>query len=190
MLEGLLVDLVPYGRRFMENDHRWSNGPAIFWSSMGRRDIVTKAQVEAEQREWRESTRPETGVAFGVQTKDGKPLGYFGLNFVSYHDRVANLGANISEPDYWGGGYGTDALLLLVDYAFDTLDMRRLFLITMTLNERVLRQMEKVGFLLEGRMRQATVADGVPYDVVIYGLMAEEWPGRPAMIEKLGLRAP
>jgi len=108
---------------------------------------------------------------------------------VSYHDRVANLGANIIEADYWGGGYGTDALLLLVDYAFDTLDMRRLFLITMTLNERVLRQMEKVGFLLEGRMRQATVADGVPYDVVIYGLLREEWPGRPAMIEKLDLRA-
>jgi RimJ/RimL family protein N-acetyltransferase len=190
MLEGLLVDLVPYGKRFMENAHRWANNDSGFWAGMGRREFVTQAQIEAEYREWRESNRPETGVAFGVQTKDGKPLGYFGINFLSYHSRVANLGANIGEPEYWGGGYGTDALLLLLDYAFDTLDMRRVWLITMTLNERVLRQMEKIGFLLEARQRKATIADGVPYDVVVYGLLREEWPGRVAMIDRLGLRAP
>lgn len=189
MLEGLLVDLVPYGQRFAEQDHRWWNNESVFWSSMGDRSVVTKAQAEAEHREWRESTEPHTGVAFGVQTKDGKPLGYFGINFLSYHSRVANFGANISEPDYWGGGYGTDALLLLTDYAFDTLDMRKVWLVTMTLNQRVLRQMEKVGFLLEARQRQATVANGVPCDVVMYGLLREEWPGRVAMIERLGLHA-
>jgi RimJ/RimL family protein N-acetyltransferase len=189
MLEGLLVDLVPYGERFMEHDQRWWNSESSFWSGMGRREFVTKAQAEAEHREWRESTKPETGVPFGVQTKDGKPLGYFGINFLLYHSRVANLGANISEPEYWGGGYGTDALLLLLDYAFDTLDMRRVWLITMTLNQRVLRQMEKIGFLLEARQRKATNADGVWYDVVTYGLLREEWPGRAAMIDKLGLRA-
>ena len=70
-------------------------------------------------------------------------------------------GREIGEPDYWGGGYGTDALLLLIEYAFDTLDMRKVWLNTMSLNERVIRQMEKVGFGLEGRQREANADGGV-----------------------------
>jgi RimJ/RimL family protein N-acetyltransferase len=95
----------------------------------------------------------------------------------------------IGNPDYWGGGYGTDALLLLVDYAFDWLDLRRLWLVTMAPNARVIRQMEKVGFTLECQIRQGTLVDGVYHDVLLYGLLREEWPGRTAMIERLGLHA-
>ncbi|HEX3051568.1 MAG TPA: GNAT family protein [Aggregatilineaceae bacterium] len=188
MLDGLLVDLVPYGSRFWENDSRWWNNDSRFWGSMGNRFILSKAQIERVHQEWRDSP-PETGVPFGIQTKDGKPIGYIGINWISQHDRAANLGAVINEPDYWGGGYGTDALLLLLDYAFYTLDMRRVWLGTMSLNARVMRQMEKVGFMLEARRREATVADGVWYDELIYGMMAEEWPGRETMIVKLGLSA-
>ncbi len=189
ILEGLLVDLVPYGKKFQDQDYTWWNSESTFWGSMGGRQIVSKAEVEREHEEWRTSTEPETGVAFGVQTKDGKPIGYFGINWLSPQHRYANLGAVIGDQAYWGGGYGTDALLLLNDYAFDVLDMRRVWLITMALNERVIRQMEKVGFKLEGRHRQATRVDRDWIDVVSYGLLREEWPGRAAMIEKIGLKA-
>jgi RimJ/RimL family protein N-acetyltransferase len=97
--------------------------------------------------------------------------------------------SRIGEPEYWGSGYGTDALLLLVDYAFDELDIRKIWLGTMGLNARVMRQMEKVGFTLEVRQRQAIYADSVWYEQLIYGLLREEWPGRPALVEKLGLTA-
>lgn len=189
MLEGLLVDLVPYGKRFMDRDHAWWNNESVFWASMGDRNFSSKAQVEKEHREWSESTEPETGVPFGVLAKDGTPLGYFGINWIDEASRVGNLGASIGEEAYWGGGYGTDALLLLLDYAFDWLDLRRVWLVTMASNKRVIRQMEKIGFQLEARQRQATAADGVWVDAVSYGLMREEWPGRAVMIEKLGLRA-
>jgi RimJ/RimL family protein N-acetyltransferase len=189
MLQGLLVDLVPYGRKAMEQDHRWWNNDSMFWASMGERNVATKAEIEREHQEWITSEKPHTGVPFVAQTKDGKPLGYFGINWLDYHHRTANLGASIGEPDYWGGGYGTDALLLIVDYAFDWLDMRKIWLSTMSLNERVLRQMVKVGFTLEARQRQVAWADGQWYDEVSYGLFRDEWPGREAMIGKLGLKA-
>lgn len=189
VLEGLLVDLVPYNHVFRACDHAWWNSEATFWASMGERQVVTRAAVEREHREWVESDTPSTGVGYGVQTKDAKPIGYFGINFLSYTHRAANLGANISEPDYWGGGYGTDALLLIVDYTFHWLDMRRVWLDTMSLNARVLRQMEKVGFQREAVMRREALADGQWVDGVVFGLLREEWPGRDAMIERLGLRA-
>ena len=191
MLEGLLVDLVPYGKAYAEQEPVWRNSEAWFWASVGDRPLVSKAAVKRhqEEREERRERHGWQGVMFGIQSKDGKPLGDMGMNWVVPWHRLAMLGAAIGDEDYWGGGYGTDALLLLVDYAFDWLDMRKLWLATMSPNERVQRQMVKVGFKLEARQRETFVADGQRVDNLIYGLLREEWPGRAAMIEKLGLRA-
>ncbi len=191
MLEGLLVDLVPLNKPFRDLEHKWRNAEASFWASGGERPIVTQNMLEAQYREWAEAKErgQATGVPFGIQAKDGTPLGYFGINWIVPFSRLAMLGAKIGEPDYWGGGYGTDALLLIVDYAFDWLDMRKVWLMTTSMNARVMRQMEKTGFRLEGRQRHAAYADGEWFDWMAYGLLRDEWPGREAMVEKLGLQA-
>jgi RimJ/RimL family protein N-acetyltransferase len=191
MLEGLLVDLVPYGKVYQDLEHRWMNNESTFWSGGGERHFMSQAMTVARRARWaeeRERAGGPGGVSFGVQTKDGKPLGYIGVNWLSAHHRLAILGAKIGEPEYWGGGYGTDALLLLLDHVFDWLDMRKAWLLTTSMNARVMRQMEKVGFRLEGRQRQGALADGVWYDWLVYGLLREEWPGRAALVERLGLR--
>ncbi len=189
ILRGLLVDLVPYGKAFMERDHDWWNNESRFWGSMGDRRFVSQAAVDRDHAEWlSDEDDGDMGVPFGIQTKSGKPLGYVGINWMVPAHRWANLGAVISEPAYWGGGYGTDAVLLLLDYAFDVLDLRRCWLVTMAPNERVLRQMDKVGFTLEGRPRDSTWVNGQWVDAVLYGMLREEWPGRAAMVEKLGLQ--
>jgi RimJ/RimL family protein N-acetyltransferase len=190
MLEGLLVDLVPFGDRFMQMEHKWYNGEGVFYWTVGGRWFTTRADLEAWQRERADDPEWETKrVTFGVQTKDGTPIGLFGINRLYTHNRLAMLSALIGEPDYWGGGYGTDALLLLVDYAFDWLDMHKVWLMTFSLNARVIRQMEKVGFTFEGRTRESAYGEGGWHDMLAYGLLREEWPGRAALIEKLGLRA-
>lgn len=191
MLEGLLVDLVPYGQRFKELEHKWHNDEAWYWARVGERRPESKAAIERHQQEraeWREQHNSPS-IMFGIQTKDGTPIGDIGMNWVLPHHRLTMLGAAIGESDYWGGGYGTDALLLIVDFAFDWLDYHKVWLATMSLNVRVQRQMEKVGFRLEARRREATVADGQRADELIYGILRAEWPGRAALIEKLGLRA-
>jgi len=191
MLEGLLVDLVPFNKIFRDLEHTWRNSEATFWASGGDRPIMSKARIDAQFQEWVQGKEHNSaaGIPFGVQTKSGKPIGSFGINWIVPHCRLAMLGAKIGEPEYWGGGYGTDALLLIVDYAFEWLDMRKIWLATTSKNARVQRQMEKVGFTLEARFREQTLMDGEWHDGLIYGLLREEWPGRPALIDKLGLRA-
>jgi RimJ/RimL family protein N-acetyltransferase len=192
VLEGLLVDLVPYNKRFLDLEHIWRNNDSAFWSSGGDRYIVSRATIQRKAEEWAEEAErqgPARSVMFGVQTKDGIPIGFFALNWLLLHSRLAMLGARIGDPTYWGGGYGTDALLLLVDYAFDWLDMRKVWLGTTSTNARVMRQMEKVGFRLEVRERQQAWQDGTWADGLIYGLLRDEWPGRDAVIERIGLRA-
>jgi RimJ/RimL family protein N-acetyltransferase len=190
MFEGLLVDLVPYSTRFTDREHEWLNGPGMFFWAMGGRWLPTEAQTRAMQQERIEDrAQGDLRVMFGIQTKDGTPIGLIGIRDLYPHNRWAMLTAFIARPEYWGGGYGTDALLLLVDYAFDWLDVRRVWLLTMAQNARAMRQMEKVGFALEGRQREATWVDGEWVDVLAYGLLRDEWPGREAMLHKLGLIA-
>jgi RimJ/RimL family protein N-acetyltransferase len=191
MLEGWLVDLVPQGKRFDALEHEWENGESAFWSDMGDRQFFSRAVITArqEQRVERRAQQTDSGIHFGIQAKDGTPIGIFVIAGIRPHHRVAILGVSIGEPDYWGGGYGTDALLLMVDYAFNWLDMRKVWLMTMNYNARVVRQMEKVGFALEGRRREGTLVDGIWYDELVYGLLREEWLGRETMIEKVGLQA-
>jgi RimJ/RimL family protein N-acetyltransferase len=188
MLEGILVDLVPYDKSFREHQAAWMNNDSQFWTSRGDRWPVSKASIERWYEESRSSEKPDMGLTFGLRTKDGTPIGSMGFNWIWPHHRMGMMGASIGEPDYWGGGYGTDGLLLLLDYAFLHLDLRRVWLGTMSLNERVVRQMEKVGFKLEARRRELVVADGRRYDELVYGLLRSEWPGRQQMIDRLGLK--
>jgi RimJ/RimL family protein N-acetyltransferase len=184
MLEGILVDLVPYGERFREISPRWPNSEAEFWGSAGNRHVISKATYRRHIEDWIESS----GVWFGIQTKDGTPIGQVMMANVLPHHRVAMLGILIGEPDYWGGGYGTDALLLIIDYAFNWLDIRKLWLSTMSINARMSRAAQKTGFRLEACRRGQWYADGVWCDDLAYGLLREEWPGRATLIERLGLK--
>lgn len=185
LAEGLLVDLVPYSQRFLDLEHRWLNDEGVFWWAVGGRWFATKAGLERERLE----DDHQRHTQFGLQTKDGTPIGLVGINWMPPEHRAAMLTAFIGDPAYWGGGYGTDGLLLLLQYTFDWLDARRVWLMTMSLNERVVRQMEKVGFRLEARQRRATWAANGWHDMLTYALERDEWPGRAVLIERLGLQA-
>jgi RimJ/RimL family protein N-acetyltransferase len=190
-LEGLLVDLVPFDAEFQKLEHTWRNNESNFWAGGGDRNFESRQQVQQimARRYGGDQTRHGSGVWFGMQTKDGVRIGGMGAPWGNPTHRWAMLGAKIGNPDYWGGGYGTDGLLLLVDYCFEWLDYRRLWLVTTSANVRVQRQMEKVGFTFEGAQRSGTVMDGVWHSWLAYGLLREEWPGRLALVERLGLGA-
>jgi RimJ/RimL family protein N-acetyltransferase len=185
-LEGILIDLVPLNKNFRDLEPKWRNGPPGWWASGGDHYLMTREQWNRQMQEWGGS-EPTSGFSFGVQLKDGTPIGDMGINFMMPAHRSANLGATIGESAYWGGGYGTDALILLIQYAFDWLDMRKIWLSTTSKNERVQRQMAKLGFTLEANLRQETLIDGEWYDGPIYGLFREEWPGREALVQKLNI---
>ncbi len=190
MLNGLLVDLVPFTREWYdEKMHAYWNNESRLWATMGDQLPTTRAQIKRiieERVQGRERGYP--GVHFMMRAKDGNIIGSIGLGWVDRWNRLGILGAWIGEQDYWSGGHGTDALLLLVDYAFRWLDLRRLMLGTMAPNIRAQRNVEKCGFRLEAYERQATLVNGEWFDALNYGMLREEWRGRDVLVEELGLR--
>jgi RimJ/RimL family protein N-acetyltransferase len=186
-LEGLLCDLVPYDQRYEDRWVDWYNGPLGRW--VFGDGLFSRASHERRNEENR--SRPDFGqrfVRFGIQAKDGTPVGWFGLWGISFTHRWAEVGAQIGEPAYVSQGFGSDAMLLTVEYGFRWLDLRRLFLTTFGHNVRAQRQIEKCGFMPEGRRRRWVFQDGQYRDFLFYGLLREEWPGREVMTERLGLR--
>lgn len=187
MLQGILVDLVPYDKRFLDREAEWLNGPMGEW--WGQDGLKSQAMVQQRRERFHEQLGGGgTYVRFGVQTKSGLPIGVWVLAQISAHRRLAEVGAGIGDPTYWGGGYGSDAMLLITEYAFHWLDLRRLWLTTAGTNFRAQRQVEKCGFTREAVYRSAIRSKrGEAIDFLSYGLMRDEWPGREAMVERLGL---
>jgi len=81
------------------------------------------------------------------------------------------------RPGYRGRGYGTEAISLMLSLAFDTLGLRRVGLEVLATNSRALSLYENLGFVVEGRLRDAA-RDGDRWcDLVVMGILAVEWRG-------------
>src|SRR5206468_7752591 len=76
---------------------------------------------------------------------------------------------------HWGKGYGTEATRLMVQYAFDTLNLNRVWLHVLEYNERGIRCYEKVGFKKEGLLRQEHFRDGRYWDTHLVAILRDEW---------------
>jgi len=84
----------------------------------------------------------------------------------------------IGEKDAWGHGFGTEATRLMVDHAFGNLGLHRIALSVFEFNERAIRAYARVGFLTEGRAREAVWRDGRWWDELAMSLLAPEWQAR------------
>ena len=91
----------------------------------------------------------------------------------------AEAGYLLGKP-YWGNGYMHEAMSALIDYAFNSLQLRRLEAMVDPRNVASDRLLTRLGFTREGRMRERWVKDGEIQDCYFYGLLRREWPLRAA----------
>lgn len=87
----------------------------------------------------------------------------------------AYVGIGLGEQDCWGKGYGTDAMRLILKYAFTELNLFRVSLNVFEYNPRAIRSYEKAGFKHEGRIREFLHKDGKYYDLIYMGILRSEW---------------
>jgi RimJ/RimL family protein N-acetyltransferase len=107
--------------------------------------------------------------------EDDRLIGFIALRSIRWSQGEAWVGVGIGEPVYWGRGYGTDAMRLVLRYAFMELNLERVSLNVFLSNERAVRSYEKAGFQREGIERQNTHRDGKTEDVLYMGILRQEW---------------
>jgi RimJ/RimL family protein N-acetyltransferase len=99
--------------------------------------------------------------------EDDRPIGECGLLRLFPAWRTTDLSIILGEKDAWGRGYGSEAIRLLLDYAFGALNLHRVAIGVVGFNERALRFYEKVGFRREGVQRAGYFYDHAYHDFVM-----------------------
>lgn len=107
--------------------------------------------------------------------KEDRSIGLIGLDGIRWNHGDAWVAIGLGERDCWGKGYGTDAMRIVLRYAFDELNLHRLSLSVFEYNQRAIRSYAKVGFVVEGRARQFLNRDGKRYDMIFMGILRAEW---------------
>lgn len=107
--------------------------------------------------------------------EDGRKIGMIDLSGFNWLVGNAWVGIGIGEREMWGKGYGTDAMRILLRYAFTELNLNRVTLDVFEINERAMKSYAKAGFHEEGRAPKVLLKAGVRYDLIFMGILRSEW---------------
>jgi RimJ/RimL family protein N-acetyltransferase len=122
----------------------------------------------------RRGFRARTLFQWGVQAADGRLVGTCTLAYLDWANHRAELGFALGR-EFWGRGYMTAALPVVLEFAFGRLGLHRVFADTDPRNARSIRVLERFGFRREGVLREHYRVQGEPQDAVVYGLLRSEW---------------
>ena len=126
-----------------------------------------------KEEEWFEKmNKNQNMILFAICLNDDKVIGDLGITLLSGN---ALLGIMIGEKECWNKGYGTEAMKLVLDYCFNTLNLHRVALEVFEFNERAIKCYEKVGFKKEGIAREVVYKKGRYWNNVKMGILKQEW---------------
>jgi len=137
--------------------------------------------LDQARRELEESPgNSEDRLHLAITTLDGELIGETTLRDIDQRNRGAIFTIAIGKREYWGHGFGSDATRCLMKYAFEQLNLHRIDLFVHASNERAIRAYEKCGFRHDGLLREAHYMDGKYSDVLLMGLLLEDFRGAEA----------
>lgn len=113
---------------------------------------------------------------FAIETiEDEKYIGGCGINNLDWKNSIATVGIFIGDKNYWGKGYGTDAMQVLMRFIFEQMNINKIKLHVYSFNERAIKSYKKCGFSAEGVLRQEIYRNGEYHDEYIMGILREEY---------------
>ena len=177
-LVGEGVELRRHERRNYKLYAHWYGDEEIWrltsWSDAPMRPAAVERLFES-----RESSAVDDSFAIH-RAGEEEPLGVIGLMNVSGANRSADLSVIVGEREDRERGLGTEAIRVLLRYAFEDLRLNRVGLSVFEFNELAISAYDKLGFKEEGRLRQAIRRDGSFYDAILMSILLPEWGGGTA----------
>jgi RimJ/RimL family protein N-acetyltransferase len=174
-LEGKRIALRDFLIEDIESVYDWICQPDItrylVTGSLPKTLRETEAYVERQMAR----TDPLNHAFVIMLRADASSIGITACHNIDWPNRVAEVGIIIGEPEQLSRGYGTEALMLLLGYSFDRLNLHRVFLRVLDFNQRAIESYLKCGFSKEGRLRDAVFLDGDYHDVIVMSILEEEF---------------
>jgi len=113
---------------------------------------------------------------FAIIDKDSDTLiGNISLNNINNIHRTCELGIMIGDKKYHSSGYGSDAIMLILDYGFNHLNLNNIMLRAIAFNKRAIRAYEKCGFKTFGVWKNSYYFEGKYHDEVYMNILKEDF---------------
>lgn len=171
-LEGKRVYLRPIDMKDMERFFCWFNDPKL------RRFLLLPFPTTrmAEKEFIEKMIKLKDGVVLSIVVREGDRLiGNVSLFKLNPVHRSAEVGIAIADLSMASKGHGTEAMALMLEYAFRTLNLNRVELVVHDFNQRAHNAYLKLGFREEGRKRQSYFCDGEYHDDIMMSVLKDEW---------------
>ena len=175
IIYGKRVRLRGAERSDLEKFVTWINDPEV---TAGLTLFLPMSSVDEEKWFEHAMQRPQDEKPLVIDMKDGTDWRLIGNSSFFEFDwvaRSAEVGIMIGDKTTWNQGYGSEVMRLLLRHGFGSLNLNRIYLRVYAENKRAIRTYEKVGFVHEGRMRQAVYKNGCYSDVLYMSVLREEW---------------
>ena len=168
-----VVFLTPLEERDLDLIYSWQNSPSLRDLTMGFRFPIQKDAV----RDWLKSIKEQntrTRVVFAIRVRDAL-VGTISLHSIDQFQRKAFLGIYIGDSSERSKGIGYISTCLILDYAFNGLDFRKVSLEVVATNSSAIALYDRIGFVREGTRRKEYFVDGKCIDTHLYGMLKEEF---------------
>lgn len=172
-VRGLKVGLGPYRREHLEILWNFRQSPELVIYGGGTFRVTSFEKVLAR---YEQETTAKDVVTFALYELENLTLiGMVSLKQIDQLNGTASLGISIDNKEYWGRGYGTEAVKLAVDFGFRFLNLHNISLYTASFNARAIRAYEKAGFKVFGTRHEAGLTAGKRYDEIHMECLATEF---------------
>ncbi len=109
-----------------------------------------------------------------VDKKSGDVLGSCGYHNVKAEHRRAEVGYELGHK-YWDKGIMQEVMKVVIKHCFDDIGLNRIEAFVTAGNKRSLHTLEKLGFKIEGELREYEFAKGDFQDQIVLALLRKEW---------------
>ena len=157
---------------------RWWNDPEVmYYANDDPNPYKTLQELEEEfaqeEGEWSASM-----ARFIIEAKDGTLIGDIMYRWYRVDVRSVYTGIFIGEKEYWGQGYGTEAIKLFLRYLFVDKQLHKVAVTVSDFNKRAIRAYEKCGFRKDGVLRDNAMVNGKFVDHIVMSILEDEFKRR------------
>jgi RimJ/RimL family protein N-acetyltransferase len=122
-----------------------------------------------------EINQPESWFQFVIiQKKSDKIIGDIGIHFIGDDSFQSEIGCTLSK-EFHGKGFATEAMKIIIDYLFKTLDKHRIICSVDPKNSGSIKLLEMLNFRKEAHFKESLLINGEWTDDIIYALLKSEW---------------
>jgi RimJ/RimL family protein N-acetyltransferase len=159
--------LRPFDRKHLDQTRAWVNDPELMRLLDRARPVA-----ELEHEQWFAHLHEKSGAIYFAIETDGQHIGNVWLWDIDGRHRKAELRIMIGASDATGKGIGTEAINLVCKFAFERLNLHKIYVYVLDINPRAKRAFEKAGFVVEGTLKADRWMENRYIDVYLMGRLA------------------